>query len=274
MLRYLVAALVAVAVASSAAAQTSAPPQKGSTVRPNSPDVLNDLAPTGRLRAAINLGNMVLAQKGADGALHGVTVELARELAHRTGLPLDLVTFDAAGKAFDALKSGACDIGFIAIEPVRAAELEFTAPYVVIEGAYMVAKDSPLTSVADVDKAGIRIAVGRGSAYDLYLTRTIKNATLVRAQTGAASIDMFVKDKLEVTANVRQPLVAYARTHPDMRMIDGRFMEIRQAMAVPKGHVIAANYLRVFIEELKASGFVADALARSGQDDATVAPPG
>jgi polar amino acid transport system substrate-binding protein len=235
-------------------------------VRPDSPEVLKDLAPTGRLRAAINLGNIVLAQRGDDGAPKGITVDLANELARRIGYPLDLVTFDAAGKAFEALKGGACDIGFIAIEPVRAAELEFTAPYVIIEGAYMVPTDSPLKSLAEVDKPGIRIAVGLGSAYDLFLSRTIKNATLVRAPTGPAALAMFLKDKLEVAANVRQPLVAYAKTNPDMRMIAGRFMEIRQAMAVPKGHVAAANYLRAFLEELKASGFVADALERSGQD--------
>lgn len=243
------------------------------TVRPNSPEILKDLAPTGRLRVAINLGNPVLAQKGDDGAPKGVTVDLARELARRTGLPLDLVTFEAAGKAFDALKSAALDVAFIAIEPVRAAELEFTAPYVIIEGTYMVRVNSPLKTIAEFDRPGIRIAVGRGSAYHLFLERTIKHATLVPAPTGGQAIDMFVADNLEAAANVKQPLVKFAAANPGYRVIEGRFMEIRQAMAVPKGRTMAADYLRSFIEEQKASGFVADALARSGQDDAAVAPP-
>ncbi len=242
-------------------------------MRPNSSDILQDLAPTGRLRVAINLGNSVLAQKGNGGAPKGVTVDLAHELARRTGLPLDLVTFDAAGKAFDAVKSGALDVAFIAIEPVRAAELEFTAPYVIIEGTYMVAQDSPLQKIEDFDKPGIRIAVGKGSAYHLYLDRTIKHATLVPAPTGGQAIAMFVTDKLEAAANVKQPLLKYVEGNPGFRVIPGRFMEIRQAMAVPKGRTLAADYLRSFIEELKASGFVADALKRSGQD-AAVAPKG
>jgi polar amino acid transport system substrate-binding protein len=241
-------------------------------VRPNSPEILKDLAPTGRLRAAINLGNPVLAQKAADGAPKGVTVDLARELAQRIGLPLDLVAFDAAGKVFDALKSGALDLAFIAIEPVRAAELEFTAPYVIIEGTYMVPLASSLREIADFDRPGIRIAVGRGSAYHLYLERTIRRATLVPAPTGGEAIATFVADKLEAAANVRQPLADYAAKNPGYRVIGSRFMEIRQAMAVPKGRLAAAGYLGAFIEEQKASGFVADALAKSGQD-AAVAPP-
>ncbi len=236
-------------------------------------EVVKDLAPTGRLRAAINLGNAVLAQ-GTPQEPRGVTVDLARELARRTGLPLDLVPFEAAGKVFEGLKSGAWDIAFIAIEPARAAEIEFTTPYVLIEGTYMVLKDSPLKAIDDVDKPGIRIAVGRGSAYDLYLTRTLTNATLVRAQTGGgrAMIDLFLADKLEAVAGVRQALQVYARTDPNMRIMDGRFQVIRQAMGTPKGRTAAAAYLRGFVEEMKASGFIADGLKRSGQTDATIAP--
>ena len=149
-----------------------------------SPEVLKEFAPTGKLRAAINQGNTVLAQKGPNGEALGITVDLARELSKRLGLELELITFDAAGKVFEALKRGVWDIAFLAVEPVRAAEIDFTAPYVLIEGTYMVPKDSALKKIEDVDKAGIRIAVATGSAYDLYLTRTIKNATLVRAPTG------------------------------------------------------------------------------------------
>ena len=147
------------------------------------PDIVKDFAPTGTLRAAINQGNTVLAQKGPNGEALGVTADLARELAKRLGVPIELVIFDAAGKVFEALKRGAWDIAFLAVEPVRAAEIDFTAPYVLIEGTYMVPKDSALKAIEDVDRAGVRIAVDKGSAYDLYLTRTIKNATLVRAPT-------------------------------------------------------------------------------------------
>jgi polar amino acid transport system substrate-binding protein len=170
---------------------------------------------------------------------------------------------------FEALKESKWDIAFLAIEPVRAAEIAFTAPYVIIEGVYLVPKDSKLNAVEEVDRAGTRIAVNKGSAYDLFLTRTIKNATIVRGESG---VDLFVNDKLEVAAGVKQPIVAYARTNPDVRVMDGRFMEIRQAMGTPQGRPAAAAYLKKFVEEMKASGFVADALKRSNQPDATVAP--
>jgi len=238
-------------------------------------DALKDLAPTGKLRAAINLGNSVLAQKDeVTGQPKGITPDLARELGKRLGVAVELIPYQAAGKVFEAVKNGEWDIAFLAVEPVRAAEVDFTAPYVIIEGTYMVLKDSPLKVIADVDRPGNRIAVGVGSAYDLYLSRTIKSATVVRASAGGgrAMIDMFIKDKLEVAAGVKQPLVAYAADHPDVRVMDGHFMEIRQAMGTPKGRTEGAAYLRTFIEEMKTSGFVADAIKRSNQQ-ATVAPP-
>src|SRR4051812_20801874 len=148
------------------------------------PDVLKELAPTGKLRAAINYGNGVLAQKGPDEEPRGVSADLSRELAKRLGVPLEYVTFTAAGKAFEAAKENKVDVLFVAIEPVRAADVEFTPPYVLIEGAYMVLKNSPIKSIAEVDRAGTRIAIGRASAYDLFLTRTLKNAMLVRAAGG------------------------------------------------------------------------------------------
>ena len=240
------------------------------------PDALKELAPTGKLRAAINFGNGVLAQKGADGTPQGISADLSRELAKRLNVPLEFITFEAAGKAFEAAKDNKVDVLFVAIEPVRAADVEFSPPYVLIEGTYMVLRDSPLKEIADVDRAGVRIAIGRGSAYDLYLTRTLKNATLVRAATGGccAMIDQFRAEKLEAVAGVRQPLVEYAKSHPDVRVMDGRFQEIRQAMGTPKGRLAAAAYLRTFVEEMKAGGFVADALKRSNQPDAQVAPAG
>jgi polar amino acid transport system substrate-binding protein len=235
-----------------------------------SPAAVSELAPTGTLRVAINLGNMVLAQRDAQsGEPRGVTPELAHELGRRLGVPVELKTFDAAGKVFEAVKGGGIDILFLAIEPVRAAEIAFTAPYVLIEGVYMVPKDSALRAVADVDRAGVRIAVNNGSAYDLFLTRSLKAATLMRGDDGVA---LFKREKLEAAAGVKQPIVAYARTDPEVRVLDGRFMDIRQAMGTPQGRPAGAAYLRQFIEEMKASGFVADALARSGQAEATVAP--
>jgi polar amino acid transport system substrate-binding protein len=247
-------------------------PQKGPAVSQAPPDFVKDFAPTGTLRAAINHGNSVLVQRNAaTGALSGITVDLAHELARRLGLPLELVPFDAAGKVFEALKTNAWDIGFLAVEPVRAAEIDFTAPYVIIEGVYLVPKDSPLKSPADVDRAGVRISVNKGSAYDLFLTRSIKHAAIVRSDDGVAT---FKKDRLEAAAGVKQPIVAYARTDPSVRVIEQRFMAINQAMGTPKGRAKAAQYLRGFVEEMKASGFVAGALKRSNQPDAQVAPPG
>ena len=236
-------------------------------------NVVTELAPSGKLRAAINFGNIVLAQKDpASGEPRGVSAELARELAKRLAVPIEFVTFDAAGKVFDALQKNAWDIAFLAIDPVRAAGIDFTAPYVVIEGAYVVPVDSPLKTVEDVDRDGVRVAVGRASAYDLFLTRALKHAKLVREPSGPEALALFRKDRLEAAAGVKQPLVEYAKANPDVRVMDGRFMEIQQAMGTAKGKLAGAAYLRAFIEEMKANGFVADALKRSGQHDAAVAP--
>lgn len=238
-----------------------------------SQDVIRELAPTGKLRASINLGNSVLAQ-GTPDAPRGVSVDLATELARRIGLSVEFICWPAAKASFDTVKAANADIGFLAHEPARAAEVEFTAPYVEIEGAYMVRKESPLKSIDEVDKPGIRICVGPGSAYDLYLTRTLKHAELVRSEIGGGSsnIQKFLKDNLEVCANVRQPLEAWATKDPSVRLLPGRFMVIGQAMALPKGRPLATAYVRSFIEEMKSSGFVAEGLKRSGQS-ASVAPP-
>ena len=242
------------------------------------PALMRDLAPTGSLRAAINLGNPVLAQRApGTGELRGVSVDLARELGRRLGVSVQFVTYDAAGKVFDAVGSGgsaAWDVAFLAIDPVRANAIHFTAPYVLIEGGYMVRADSPLKSIEDVDREGVRVSVGRGSAYDLYLTRSLKQATLVRAPTSPGAIDLFVAQRLDVAAGVKQPLLDYAKTHAGVRVLDGRFMVIEQAMGTPRGRgEQGIRYLRSFIEEMKAKRFVADAVQRSGQRDVTVAPP-
>jgi polar amino acid transport system substrate-binding protein len=248
---------------------------QGATMAQPAAEIAKELAPTGTLRAAINFGNPVLAQKDpTTGEPRGVSADLARELARRLNVPLEFVTFDAAGKVFEGLKGNRWDIAFLAIEPVRAAEIAFTAPYVIIEGVYLVPKDSKLRSVDEVDREGVRIGVNRGSAYDLYLTRTLKHAQLQRGESG---IELFRKEGLDAAAGVKQPLVAYAKDHPDVRVMDGRFMEIRQAMGTPRvrlgGNEAVPRYLHAFVEEMKASGFVAQALARSNQPDAAVAPP-
>jgi len=238
------------------------------------PAPVSELAPRGRLRVAINLGNPVLAQM-PPGALEprGVSVALARELGRRLGLPVDFLTYDGAGKVTEAAGQGAWDLALLAIDPVRANVLAFTHPYVLIEGTYLVPAASPLQAVEEVDRAGVRVAVGRGSAYDLFLTRELHQARRVEAASSAQALELFLRDRLEAAAGVRQPLEAFARAHAGLRVLPGKFMAIRQAMAVPRGRDLAVRYLNGFIEELKASGFVARELAASGQGDAGVAPP-
>ena len=232
-----------------------------------------DLGRTGKLRAAINFGNPILARRGAGGEALGVSVDLAREAARRLGLAIELVTFNSAGTVVEAVKAGQVDLAFVAIDPVRAADMEYTAPYVIIEGAYLVRNDSPLQRNEEVDRAGARVVVGRGSAYDLYLTREYKSASLVRAPTSPAVTDLFLAQNLEVAAGVKQQLEADAKRVGGVRLLPGRFMVIEQAMGVPKGRVAAQTWLSAFIEEMKASGFVADGLARHGVQGAAVAPP-
>jgi polar amino acid transport system substrate-binding protein len=238
-------------------------------------EVLKELASTGKLRAGINTGNVVLAQKSASGELGGISVDLARELGKRLGVPVELIEFKSAGESFAAMGKGRTDVAFFAIEPKRAAEVTFSPPYAIIDGAYMVAKDSPLQTPADVDKPGIRVGVGLASAYDLFLTRTLKNATLIRAKVGGgqASIDLYYSEKLDAAAGVRQPLEAHAKTDPKVRVMKEPFMAIQQAMGVPPTRPVAARYVRDFIEEMKKNGFVAAGLKRSGQSPDLVAPP-
>jgi len=232
-----------------------------------------ELGGTGKQRAAINFGNPILAGRGSGGEPRGVSVDLAREAARRLELPIELVTFNSAGSVVEAVKARQVDLAFVAIDPVRAADMEYTAPYVIIEGAYLVRNDSALRRNEEVDRAGTRVVVGRGSAYDLFLTRELKAATLVRAPTSPAVTDLFLEQKLEVAAGVKQQLEADARRVGGVRLLPGRFMAIEQAMGVPKGRLAAQSWLSAYIEEMKASGFVAAALQRHGIEGAAVAPP-
>lgn len=239
-----------------------------------SPEHIQTLAPTGPLRASINLGNPILANRDAAGQLFGISIDLAREFGRRIGREVELVAFDTAAKSVDAVTNEQADIGFFAIDPVRGAGIDFTAAYVLIEGAYMVRQASPLRDNAEVDRAGHRVVVGKGSAYDLYLTREIKQAELVRAANSQAVVETFVSQQADVAAGVRQQLEADMQTTPGMRLLPGRFMVIQQAMGLPKGRGPAASaVLRAFVEEMKTSGFVADAMQRHGIQGASVAPP-
>jgi polar amino acid transport system substrate-binding protein len=232
--------------------------------------IREDLVPSGVLRAALNLGNPVL-NTGTQQAPAGVTVDIAREIATRLGVPVEFLCFGAARESFQAMATGAADICFLAIDPVRGLNVAFTAPYVLIEGRYTVPVGSPLATVADVDSPGVRIGVKEGSAYDLFLTRTLRHATVVR---GAEGTGVFVEQNLEAGAGVGEPVTKFVATHPGYRLIEGRFMEIRQAVGTAKTkRPETSRFLHELVEELKASGFVADALRRSGQT-APVAPPG
>ena len=239
------------------------------------PAVLQAFAPTGVLRASINLGNPILAKAGAPGAdPSGVSVDLARAFAERLGVPIAFAVFDAAGKSVEAVTQEQADIGFFAVDPLRGAGIAFTAPYVLIEGCYLVREDSPLQANEAVDQPGRRIVVGKGSAYDLYLTRELKAATLVRAPTSPAVVETFLAEGADVAAGVKQQLQAdAARAGVGLRLLPGRFMVIPQAMGLPKGRgAAAAGVLHAFVEEAKASGFVQQALQRHGIQGASVAP--
>jgi polar amino acid transport system substrate-binding protein len=242
-------------------------------ITPPDKEALSELGPAGKLRAAINFGNPVLASRGANGEPQGVSVDLAREAAQRLGLPVELVPFNSAGSVAEAIKARQVDLAFVAIDPVRAASIEYTAPYVIIEGAYLVRNDSPLQRNEDVDRPGTRVAVGRGSAYDLFLSRELRSATLVRAPTSPEVTDFFLAGNLEVAAGVKQQLEVDAKRVGGVRLLPGRFMVIEQAVGVPKGRIAAQRWLARFIEDMKASGFVASALRRHGIEGATVAPP-
>jgi polar amino acid transport system substrate-binding protein len=234
-------------------------------------DAVSQLAPSGTLRAAINYGNPTLATKDAStGELHGVSVDLARELARRLGVPVEFVQYSAARKVVEGARLQAWDVGFVGIDPDRAKDMVYTAPYLIIEGVYMVRQDSPIMTNADVDRAGTRIAVSGGSAYDLFLTREIRYAQLVRAPDPTQVADIMVRQSLEVAAGVKQRSEVDAKRIGGLRLLHGNFMEIKQAMATLKDRPAGARYLTAFVEEMKASGFVERSLERNHIEGASV----
>ncbi|WP_321883640.1 ABC transporter substrate-binding protein [Paraburkholderia bannensis] len=237
------------------------------------PALVKAFAPTGTLRASINLGNPILANRDpVSGQPFGVSIDLAQAFAGHLGTPLELVVFDTAGQSVEAVSDEHADFGFFAVDPKRGEKIAFTAPYVLIEGFYLVRDDSPIRTNAQVDDARNRVAVGKGSAYDLFLTRELKATEIVRAPSSPTVVQTFLEQNLEVAAGVKQQLEADAAKAGGLRLLDERFMVIRQAMGVPKSRgEQAAALLRAFVEAMKRSGWVADALARHGIQGASVA---
>ena len=243
------------------------------TAQPISPAVRAELAPTGKLRVGIHYVNIFLVTKDpASGEPRGVAIDLARELGRRIGVPVEFVHYANAANLTRAVKSGEWDVSFQAAEESRAAEIAFTAGYAEIEGTYLVPSGSPIRTIADVDRDGVRVAVAGKSGYDLILTRTLKNAQLVRAQGFAGSVQVFVSDKLEALAGLRPQLAMEADKLPGSRVLDDRFTVLPQAIGTPKDRDAAAKYLREFVEDAKASGLVARAIEKAGVRGMPVAP--
>lgn len=236
--------------------------------------IIEQFTPTGKLRASINLGNPILANKDPKSGLpFGVSIDLANNFAKELGVEIELVVFDSAGKSVEAVTQQKADIGFFAVDPLRGEGITFTAPYVLIEGAYLVHKDSPIKINEEVDVKANRVVVGKGSAYDLYLTRELKHAEIVRAPTSPTVVEVFVRGGHEVAAGVRQQLEADTARFTNLRLLPGRFMVIQQAMGLPKSYSQdAAKVLINFVERMKSSGFVANSLERHGIEGASVAP--
>lgn len=236
------------------------------------PAARSELTPTGKLRVGINLGNFLLtATDPATGAYRGVAVDLGQELGRRLGTPVEIIGYPSPGALADAAKSGVWDVGFLGAEPQRANEIDFTAAYVEIEATYLVPPGSPLKTIDDVDREGVRIAISGKSAYDLYLTRNLKHAQLVRIVGADNVFRQFVDDQLEALAGLRPRLVQDQASLAGSRILDGRFTAVQQAVGTPKGRPAAAQYLRDFVEEIKATGLVAQTIEKNNVHGLTVA---
>ena len=225
------------------------------------------LGKDGQLRVAINYGNSVLAQKNPNtGAPGGVSVDLAEELGTCLNRGITFITFEAARSVVEAIKTDQCDIAFLAIDPLRGEHISYTEPYVKIHGGYLTKASAPYTTVDDVDHLGIRIAVGKNAAYDLYLSRTLTKAELIRASTTSGAVELFLSENLELAAGIKTALLAYAENRPELKVLEGAFMEIKQAIGVPRSSNAAIPFLNQFVAEMLTSGFIRDRLEASGQD--------
>lgn len=238
------------------------------------PAARSELAPGGKLRVGINHSNFLLVNAGSPhGAPKGIAPDLALELGKRVGVPVEFVSFDGAGKTADAIRDALVDAGFIASEAERANVIEFSTAYLELPATYLVPAGSPLRSLSDVDRPGVRIAVSGRSAYDLYLTRTLKNAQLLRAEGIPASFKLFVDQKLDALAGLKPGLMSEAQKLPGSRMLEGQFTAVQQSIGVPKGRDAAAKYLREFVEDAKRSGLVGQLVEKHGVKGVNVAPP-
>ena len=234
----------------------------------------SELAPTGKLRVGINHGNFLLIASGSKGGNpRGVAPDVARELGRQLGVPVEFVDFDTAGGLADAVRTGAWDVAFLGAEAQRAAEIALTAAYLEIPATYIVPAGSPIRSVAEVDREGVRIAVTERAAYELFLSRNIKHATLVRVDGLDGSFNHFVSEKLDALAGLRPRLLTDVEKLPGARLLDGQFYAVQQAIGTPKARAEAAKYLRAFAEQVKASGFVAAAISRNAVPGVSAAPP-
>jgi polar amino acid transport system substrate-binding protein len=237
------------------------------------PSARAELAPTGTLRAGINYGNVILAQKDpATGESRGVAIDLARELGRRLGVSVSIVAYDSVGTMVDGAKAGAWDIAFLGSDPARAAEITFTAAYVELEATYLVPAGSPLRAAAEVDREGVRVAAPARANYELYLSRSLARAQLVRAPDANAAFDLLASGKVDALAGLTQALIGLNAKLPGSRLLDGRFMAVQQSVGTPKGRDAGAAYLRGFVEEAKASGLVARAIEKTGARGVSVAP--
>ena len=243
------------------------------SVPPVPPAARAEIAPSGKLRAGINYGNVILAQKDpATGESRGVAIDLTRELARRLDVPVEIVPYQSVGAMVDAAKTGAWDIAFMGSDPAREGEITFTAAYVELDATYLVPAGSPLRAVADVDKDGVRVAAPARANYELFLTRTLAHAQLVRGQDAGAAFDLLVSGKVDALAGLTQQLFGLVGKLPGSRMLEGRFLGVQQSMAMPKGRDAGARYLRGFVEEAKASGLVAKAIEKTQARGVSVAP--
>ncbi len=230
--------------------------------------------PGGKLRVGINHSNFLLVNPAsAHGAPEGIAPDLALELGKRLGVPVEFVSFDGAGKTADAIRDADVDIGFIASEAERASVIEFSSAYVELPATYLVPAGSPLRTLGEVDRPGVRIAVSGRSAYDLYLTRTLKHAELVRAESIPASVKLFMDQKLDALAGLKPGLLEDVKKIPGARLLEGQFTAVQQSIGVPKKRAAAVRHLRAFVEQVKGSGVVARLIEKHGVKGVNVAPP-
>ena len=237
--------------------------------------VMADLAPTGRLRAGINMSNQLLTARAADGKPIGVALDLAHELGRRLGVPVDILEFPNPGKLAESADQNIWDVGFLGAEPARAKLIDFTAAYVEIEATYLVPAGSNLKTIADVDRPGVRVVVPGKAAYELWLTANLKHAQLTRTDGADNAAKQFVEGKFDALAGLKDRLNKDLKNLPGTRLIDGMFASVQQAAGTPKGRAAGNAYLRAFIEDVKASGLVATLIEKHKVGHGlTVAPPG